>query len=153
MDTLPYLERVKIQAEILIPLFRLLRREFGDDKACELVRAAVAEYAGALGRATGTGEESSLTKIRRLMPAFTAGGALDIDPVRDTATDLEFKVRGCRYAEYFQSIGEPLLGAMLTCEIDPPLTAAIGADLNLARTQTILTGGSHCDFHWSIDDR
>ncbi len=46
---LPYLERVKIQAEILLPLFRRMRAELGEAKAVELVRAAVAEFATQLG--------------------------------------------------------------------------------------------------------
>lgn len=147
--TLPYLERVKIQAEILIPLFRRLRAELGEEKACALVRDAVTEFATALGRNLRQVEGTPLTRLKRMVPAFTAGDALTLESVADTAQDLRFNVRACRYAEYFQSIGEPLLGAMLTCEIDPPLTAGIGDGLRLQRSQTILTGGSHCDFHWS----
>lgn len=150
-ESIPYLERVKIQAEILLPLFRRLRAELGEARACELVRAAVAEYAEGVGRQLRQGSDgTSLQKLKRMVPAFTAGAALDIEPLADSDTDLQFNVRGCRYADYFKSIGEPVLGAMLTCEIDPPLTAGIGEDLSLTRSQTILKGGSHCDFHWAL---
>ena len=149
---LPYLERVKIQAEILIPLYHRLCAELGEARAGELVRGAVREYAEQLGRSAAERHGGgSLAILKAIVPAFTAGHALDIEPLVDDQHDLEFNVRGCRYADYFRSIGEPVLGAMLTCEIDPPLTAGIGADLKLERTQTILTGGSHCDFHWSQD--
>src|SRR5512147_605065 len=134
-QSISYLDRVKIQAEILVPLFRRLRDELGEAKACELVRAAVAEFAAGLGRKVGEGEGSSLAKLKRMVPSFTAGNALDVEPLVDTEQDLKFNVRGCRYAEYFNSIGEPVLGAMLTCEIDPPMTAGIGADLELTRSQ------------------
>jgi hypothetical protein len=40
---------------------------------------------------------------------------------------------------------------MLTCEVDPPLTAGIGHDIILQRSQTILKGGSHCDFRWRAE--
>ena len=54
----------------------------------------------------------------------------------------------CKYAEFFHELGEPELGKILTCEIDPPMTKAIGANLDLERTQTRMGNASHCDFHW-----
>lgn len=151
MTQIGYLERVKIQAEILLPLFRRLREELGEARACELIRASVREFATDFGRsvreeATGT----SLDKLRSLIPGFAADDALKVEPVRDDSEELRFNVRGCRYAEYFHGLGEPLLGAMLTCEIDPPMTEAIGTDLGLQRTQTLMGGGSHCDFRWHL---
>ena len=53
MEPLPYLERVKIQSEILLPLYRRLRDELGKDKANALLRAAVKEYAEDLGHSVG----------------------------------------------------------------------------------------------------
>ena len=151
METnLPYLDRVKIQAEILVPLFHRLTAELGEARACELIRAAVREYATAFGRNLAAEHAgSSLDRLKAGVPVFLAGNALDIEPIENSAQTLSFNVRGCRYADYFRSIGEPLLGAMLTCEIDPPMTAGIGPDLDLERSQTILGGGSHCDFRWT----
>ncbi len=149
MEQLPYLERVKIQSEILLPLYRQLREELGEARAASLLRAAVREYAADLGAAVARSSAgSSLDKLRTLLPAFTAGDALDVEPLVDSAEELSINVRGCRYAEYFKALGEPEFGAMLTCEIDPPMTRAIGEDLDLERSQTIMGGGSHCDFRW-----
>jgi hypothetical protein len=150
-DGLPYLERVKIQAEILLPLYRLMKAELGAQTTARLIRAAVADYAAQVGKSLrAEGDGNSLTKLKKMIPVFTAGNALDVEMVSDTETDLTFNVRGCRYAEYFKALGEPELGAMLTCEIDPPLTAGIGDDLGLERSQTILKGGTHCDFKWAM---
>lgn len=154
METLPYLERVKIQSEILLPLYRLLREKLGEDEAARLLRAAVREYAANLGHAAAAaGTGSSLDKLRALMPAFTAGKALDVEPLTDDAHEFTLNVHGCRYADFFRAIGEPAFGAMLTCEIDPPMTAAIGDDLTLDRSHTILGGASHCDFRWKLGVR
>jgi len=147
-DSMSYLERVKIQAEILVPLFRRLREELGDELACALVRGAVAEFAKGLGQRLRQAEGAPLVRLKRMVPAFTADNALDIEPVADEPGELRFNVHGCRYADYFREIGEPLLGALLTCEMDPPMTEGIGDGLTLERSQTILTGGSHCDFRW-----
>lgn len=151
MEGLPYLERVKIQSEILLPLFRRLREELGHDRACELLRAAVREYAEGLGkRAAAAAHGTSLDKLRSLMPAFSAGDALGVEMLVDEAQALSLNVRRCEYANYFKALGEPEFGAMLTCEIDAPMTAAISEDLTLARTQTVMGGASHCDFRWKL---
>ena len=153
MQNLPYLERVKIQIEILLPLYRLLRKELGEEKAAALLREAVAEYGRDLGRQVAEASEgASLDKLRALMPMFTAGNALDVEPVADNEHEVSMNVRGCRYADFFRSIGEPEFGAMVTCEMDFPMTEGIGSDLRMERTQTILTGGSHCDFRWKTDN-
>lgn len=153
MEQLPYLERVKIQSEILLPLYKRLRTELGNERAAALLREAVAEYATNLGKSIAdTIPGTGLQKVRALMPMFTAGNALVVEPVADNARELFLNVRGCKYAEHFKAIGEPEFGAMLTCEMDPPMMEGIGSDVRMDRTQTIATGGSHCDFRWKATD-
>ena len=121
--------------------------------SAELLRASVREYASALGKSVAASEQgTSLDKMRSLMPSFAAGGALEVEPIADNSTEFLLNVRRCGYAEYFRSLGEPEFGAMLACEIDPPITEAIGDDLSLDRTQTIMSGGDHCDFRWKLSD-
>jgi len=85
-----------------------------------------------------------------VIPAFTAGNALGIELLVDAAEELSLNVHCREYANYFKALGEPEFGAMLTCEIDPPMTAAIGDDLILARTKTVMGGAGHCDFRWKL---
>jgi len=151
-DPMPYLERVKIQTEILLPLFRLMREELGNDKACELLRSAVQEYATTLGESIALQfQGTSLEKLKAVAPVFAAAEALDIEPVEDSERHFFMNVSRCKYAEYFKELGEPEFGAMLTCEIDAPMTRGIGADVNLERSQTIMSGGTQCDFRWTKD--
>jgi hypothetical protein len=152
MNPMPYLERVKIQTEILLPLFRRLRAELGAERASTLLRAAVREYAEGLGRQVAATEQgTSLDKLRSMMPMFAAGDALDVEPVANDAQRFDVNIHRCKYAEYFHALGEPEFGAILTCEIDPPMTAAIGSDLSLIRTQTVMGGAGHCDFRWTLE--
>ena len=151
MENLPYLERVKIQSEILLPLYKRLCEELGKDRAKELIRSAVHEYATALGEATAArAEGSGIDKLKTLVPAFSAGNALDVETVEDSDDTLAFNVQRCGYAEYFQSIGEAEFGAMLTCEIDPPMTTGIDKGLTLERTQTWMSTNKPCDFRWKL---
>ncbi|MDA1098075.1 MAG: L-2-amino-thiazoline-4-carboxylic acid hydrolase [Proteobacteria bacterium] len=147
MDQLPYLQRAKIQAEILLPLYRRLKLEIGAERAGALLREAVDEFATALGaEIAAQGEGTSLEKMRTAFRMFMADGALVLEPVAHTETELSVNIRGCKYAEYFQALGEAEFGAMLVCGIDPPMTAAVGSGLSLQRTRTIMGGDSHCDF-------
>ena len=153
MEQLSYLERVKIQSEILLPLYRRLRDEIGEQRAAELLRASVKEYATNLGQSVAdSAQGSSLDKLRTLMPSFSAN-ALQIEPLVDNETEFTLNVRGCKYAEHFKSLGETDFGAMLTCDVDPPLTEAIGSDLTLDRTETIMSGGKQCDFKWKLTNK
>ncbi len=146
---LPYLDRVKIQTEILLPLFRRMRDELGNERACELLRGAVHEYSTTLGEELAqSNEHAPLEKIRGMIPIFAADNAVAVDALADTDDELTFNVTKCKYAEYFHDLGEPEFGAILTCEIDPPLTKAIGAGLTLERTQTRMSNAGHCDFSW-----
>lgn len=154
MAEISYFERVKFQSEILLPLFKILCSEFGKDKATELLRRAVREFATNLGKKISEREEDgSIEKLKSFFPAFTADEALELEPVRNTAEELSVNVTRCKYAEYFASIGESEFGAMITCEIDPPMTEAIGPDLKLVRSKTIASGGDHCDFRWISEKR
>jgi hypothetical protein len=129
-----------------------LRDEIGTERASELLRAAVREYAENLGRTiSSTNEGTSLDKLRSAIPVFAAGDVYDMEPLSDNDKELSLNIRRCKYAEYFQSIGEPEFGALITCDIDPPMTRGIGSDLSLERTQTIMRGGPHCDFRWKLD--
>ena len=152
MESLPYLERVKIQSEILLPLYRRLRDEIGEQQANAMLREAVREFAQALGEeaAASTGG-TPIEDLQALVPMFVAGKTLDMEPVAQSATELSFDVKRCAYAEYFQQLGEPEFGAMLTCELDPAMTAGIGRGLTLKRTQTLLADGRACDFRWTVE--
>ena len=151
MEHLPYLERVKIQSEILLPLYRRLRETLGEEQAASLLREAVADFGRQMGEQIAEASNApTLDKLRGLLPAFMAGDALDVEPLADNDTEIKLNVRGCRYAEYFRSIGEPEFGAMLTCEIDPPMTTGIDKSLTLERTQTWMSTNKPCDFRWKL---
>lgn len=149
MSELTYLDRVKVQCEILLPFYQRVRSELGADRATALLRDAVREYGLALGGAMAKAVPGeSVAQVKAMMPMFAAGDALDIEPVADTPAEFSVNVRGCRYADYFKALNEPEFGAMITCEADIPMMETFTDTVSMHRTQTILTGGSHCDFRW-----
>ena len=49
---------------------------------------------------------------------------------------------------YGKELGEPELAFLLVCSSDFPFVEGFGADMRLARTQTIMQGATHCDFRY-----
>jgi hypothetical protein len=92
---------------------------------------------------TASGVEDQLARKngRRRTP-------LRIDVVERTPEAFGFNVTKCRYAELYQRLGIPELGAILSCNRDYALIEGFNADIALTRTQTIMQGASHCDFRY-----
>ena len=149
---IPLIEQVKIQARMLVPLVKALRAELGEERANALVRKALGDVYRKLGRdwwqQLGSGNPGE--KMDGVWQAFSSGDALDYEVVRKTADAYEVDVTGCRYAKFFQELGEPELGFLLVCSQDFALGEGFGPGIQLTRTQTIMQGASHCDFRYLL---
>ena len=71
---------------------------------------------------------------------------------RDRET-LEFDVTSCRFAEFFHTLGEPELGALLVCSADIDIAAAGGEDVDFKREQTLKQGAKSCTFRYKFAPR
>ncbi|MEO8559260.1 MAG: L-2-amino-thiazoline-4-carboxylic acid hydrolase [Rhodospirillales bacterium] len=147
------IEQAKIQAQVLVPLVKTLQAELGEEKANALVRRALGELYRGYGEAFWRAKnESDLGKaVGSAFKTFGSGGALDYE-VREQSQDaFAIDVTGCRYAEFYQALGEPELGFLLVCSADFPMAEGFGGDVKLSRSQTIMQGHSHCDFRYTRD--
>ena len=149
---IPVIEQVKIQARVLVPLVTALRAELGEERADDLVRRALGgiyrQYGEAWSRAqasSGLGDTVAAAFVR-----FAGGGALDYQVVKQTSDAFEVNITGCRYAKFYQELGVPELGFLLTCDADYPMAEGLGPNVQLTRTQTIMQGASHCDFRYAL---
>jgi predicted ArsR family transcriptional regulator len=148
---IPFIEQAKIQAQVLVPLVRAFQEEFGEERANEVARRALAEWARTLGRSIAElGGGTPVEKMAASMPMFTAGDALDFEVLKQTPEALEFNVTGCRYAQFYRELGAPELGFMFLCSLDFPMAQALSPDLEFERTQTIMEGAPYCDFRYRL---
>ena len=76
---------------------------------------------------------------------------MEYEVVRNAPDAFELNVTECRYAKFYNKIGAPELGFLLTCSADSDSfhTEGFGADVQLTVTQTIMQGASHCDFRYA----
>jgi L-2-amino-thiazoline-4-carboxylic acid hydrolase len=147
---IPIIERVKIQAEVLVPLVKALQAELGEEPANAMVRKTLGtlyrQYGERWWQSQGTRDFGQ--KMASTFDRFAAGDALDYVVVQQTPDAFDINVTGCRYAKFYKEIGAPELGFLLTCNADFPMAEGFGADVQLSRTQTIMQGASHCDFRY-----
>ncbi len=152
---IPLIEQVKIQAQVLVPLVKALQEELGTQRANEIIREALAARFRKYGEKWWQlqGALSPGEKLETAFDRFAEGGALDYAVVGKTAAAFEVNVTGCRYAEFYKKLGVPELGFLLVCSADFPMAEGYGDGVKLTRTQTIMQGGSHCDFRYALGSR
>ena len=149
---IPLIEQVKIQAQVLVPLVKELRRELGEERANAIVRKALAEHYRKLGKASWQrlGPERTEEKLERTWKLFAAGDALDYQVQKKSPEAYELNITECQYAKFFEELGEPELGFLLVCSQDFNFFEGYeGVKLKL--TQTIMQGASHCDFRYRLE--
>ena len=151
MDTpnITHLERRRIEAGVLVPMLQAFQKAMGREQANAVAREVIAELARRDGERWASQHGNDLAALRKVQDVWSAGGSLEIRPVAQGEGRLEFDVTRCRYAELFQDLGLPELGALIHCSRDFAMVRGFNPDLKLARPQTIMQGASYCDFRFS----
>lgn len=152
-EKISLLDQVKMQAQVLVPLLQAFRKELGPERANEIAAEALRGWSRNLfhriaSETPGSPKEKWEKMTAAQLPRI--GDAVDIEMLDDGPEAVSFNVTGCRYADFFRALGEPELGAVLLCETDDHLAAVGRPEVDFQRTQTIMKGGSYCDFRYKM---
>jgi predicted ArsR family transcriptional regulator len=153
---LSLLDKTKIQAQVLVPVLRALRDEFGKDKADALVRQALRVWSKQLFAAVGESVDGSPRRKWAAMQSALTGiteREVTFEMIRHDKEAMEFDVTQCRFAEFFRALGEPELGALLVCATDFDIVAAGNGEVGLTRDQTLMQGAPSCTFRYRFAPR
>ena len=153
---LSLLDKVRIQAQVLVPVLRALRTELGKEKADAIVKQALRDWSKELFAAVGDSVDGS--PRRKWAALHTAMGEISEREVtvamrRQDKEALEFDITSCRFADFFRALNEPELGALLLCSTDIDIAAAGGDEVNFTREQTIMQGAPSCTFRYKFAPR
>lgn len=152
--TISILEKRRIEAEIIKPIFDELVARFGKDEAKAVIAKAVREnsiqQAGAF-RAE-LGEASGIDGFYSTLHLWTMNGALEIEVTQQSSTALDYTVHRCRYAEMYRELGLAEIGHLLSCQRDAVFCKGIDPRIEMERTQTIMEGADHCDFSYRLNE-
>jgi predicted ArsR family transcriptional regulator len=150
------LDKTRIQAQVLVPVMRALRAELGRDKADAIVTKALRDWSREVFAAIGDGIEGPPGRKFAKMDKALAEATLQevtVDMHRRDREAVEFDVTSCRFADFFRSLDEPELGALLVCQTDIDIAAAGGDDVKFRRDQTIMKGAPSCTFRYKFAPR
>lgn len=153
LNAIGVLRRRLIEARIVAPLLQAMAAEFGAERvhaiARDVIRGIARDQGDELARTHGG---RSLPVLHGTLDRWTADEALTLQLHEVSDTSLAFDVTRCRYAEMYRELGIPELGAILSCNRDGALVEGFNPDVELRRTQTLMGGGSHCDFRYTTTE-
>lgn len=145
------LTRREVEARLLAPLLAKLCTLFDREQVLTLIRETIIELAQQQGEALAqaVGGRGS-AEFAAGLEHWTRDDALQLTVLQQSQTHLDFDVTRCRYAEMYQALGIPELGAVLSCNRDHALIEGFNPRASLRRTQTILQGAPCCDFRYTF---
>ena len=149
---LPILEQRRIEASIIKPIFQAMADRLGEAAAREILTEAITKDAIAQGAAYAASEKGDpdLASFYALLDQWKASGALEIELLKQSETELHFNVTRCKYAEMYADMGLSDIGPTLSCARDGSFCTGYNPAIKLDRTQTIMQGAGFCDFRFGF---
>ncbi len=147
------LERRRIEAEILKPVYEEMAARLGETAAQEILGAAITKAALAAAAAFAAQEPNgtSLNSFADLQHLWTKDDALRIAVTRRDDEHFDYNVTRCRYAEMYRSMGLGPVGHLLSCNRDAAFCTGYDPRITMTRTKTLMQGDDHCDFRYRFN--
>ncbi|QEI07052.1 2-amino-thiazoline-4-carboxylic acid hydrolase [Pigmentiphaga aceris] len=149
------LARRRIEAEIIKPIYEILVRELGKERAGDIIGEAVSGAAVQAGRQFAEREPGGrvdLNTFAGLQHLWTKDDALRIEVYASDAQQFDYDVTRCRYAEMYQEMGLGEIGHLLSCNRDSEFIKGYAPSVDLSRTTTIMSGAARCNFRYRATD-
>ncbi|MFQ5954351.1 MAG: L-2-amino-thiazoline-4-carboxylic acid hydrolase [Kiloniellales bacterium] len=144
-----HLQRRKIEGRVLIPFIEACREKFGEEATRELVTATIRRLAADDGAKWAETFGNSVASLRRVAEkVWAGGGSLELEVISQTDERLAFNVTRCRYAEFYKDLGLADIGYLVHCNRDHAMVTGFNPEIELERTQTLMEGGTCCDFRF-----
>lgn len=151
---IPIIEQRRIEANVLSSVYEELKARCGEAEARSVIGDAVTRAAIRQGEsfAGELDHTADFTDFSAILPNWTAGGALEMTVLEEGPDILSFNITRCRYAEMYRAMGLGDIGDLLSCNRDGAFCEGFNPKMKLTRTQTIMSGASHCDFRYAMED-
>ncbi|MFT4716384.1 MAG: hypothetical protein ACI861_002059 [Paracoccaceae bacterium] len=144
--------RRETEARILAPVIDALADAFGRKEVVGIVRKVIIGLAHESGAGLAAEYGDSADAFMETLQFWTKGGALEIEVLHRSETQVDYNVTRCKYAEMYRALGIPELGAVLSCNRDFAMVEGFNPQAKLTRDQTILGGASCCTFRYEFPE-
>ena len=150
---IPVLEKRRLQAQVIKPIWEELVARLGAEQARDIldqaIRKAAIEEGRALAAASADGD-TSMPAFIRLYDNWKTGGALETTTLQATEERFDFDVTRCRYAEMYREMGLEAIGDLLSCNRDGTFVQGYNPDITMEREHTIMQGHGRCTFRYRM---
>lgn len=153
MENIPVLEKRRLQAQVIKPIWEVLVARLGETTARDILDKAIRKAAVEEGRmmaAASPGGDTSMPAFIRLYDNWKTGGALETQTLTADADRFDFDVTGCRYAEMYREMGLEAIGDLLSCNRDGTFVEGYNPDITMEREHTIMQGHGRCTFRYRM---
>lgn len=146
------LQRRRIEAEIIKPIYDIMKRDFGIEKAKAVIEEAITEAAMNAGNyfAKKEPQDTNIKSFIALQYLWEKDNALEIDVLNSNDQQYHYNVKRCRYAEMYQELGLSEIGFLLSCHRDSKFIEGYAKNVELERPHTIMSGDGFCDFRYDV---
>ncbi|MDR1394825.1 MAG: L-2-amino-thiazoline-4-carboxylic acid hydrolase [Deltaproteobacteria bacterium] len=150
-EKISILEQRRIEGAIVKDIFAEIVQSSGQEAARDIIARAVRRSARNAGRQlAGRMGGGDLTKFLAILPLWQQDEALKIQFEIQSPRELTYRVTDCAYARMYREMGLAHLGFLLSCSRDGAFMEGFAPQAELTRTQTIMEGGSYCDFCYRL---
>lgn len=146
------LERRRIEAEIIKPIYEIMKRDFGIEKAKAVIEEAITAAAINAGEyfAKKEPQGTNMKSFIALQYLWEKDDALEVDVLESNDEQYHYNVKRCRYAEMYQELGLGEIGFLLSCNRDSKFIEGYTQNVELKRPHTIMSGDGFCDFRYDV---
>uniref|UniRef100_UPI0023800372 L-2-amino-thiazoline-4-carboxylic acid hydrolase n=2 Tax=Serratia TaxID=613 RepID=UPI0023800372 len=92
---------------------------------------------------------ADLRSFAALQYLWEKDDALRVEVINQDEQHFDYNVTRCRYAEMYHEMGLGDIGHLLSCARDSQFIVGYAPDVELQRTQTIMSGAPCCDFRYA----
>ena len=153
MQLIPVLEKRRLQAQVIKPIWEELLQRLGEAEARDIIDKAIRKAAIEEGHAlaaSSPGGDTGMTAFIRLFDNWKTGGALEMQIHRTDAQTFDFDVTRCKYAEMYDEMGLAEIGDLLSCNRDGTFIEGYNPNIVMDRRDTIMQGQSRCTFRYRM---
>jgi len=146
------LQRRRIEAQIIQPIYAILKRDLGIEKAQAIIREAIANAAIASGQefAAKENQSTSMQSFVALQHLWEKDDALEVEVLQNNDEHYDYNVKRCRYAEMYHQMGLGEIGFLLSCNRDSKFIEGYAPHIKLNREHTVMQGHGFCDFRYTL---
>jgi len=148
------LQRVEIEARVLVPVLESLCKEFDKEKVMSIVKEALDNQSRGIGKGLATAfGGNGIEQLEQMARLFGQNGAQETELIELTDTICRMDVTKCAYTEMYRRLGYEKWGPLICCGRDAALYEGFNPELTFIRKSTIMEGAKVCDFCLKFDER